>query len=407
MLSPAKHEVTDRALFRRTFAVLSVVVGLGPLAVDSTMPAVRDMADGLGTDMGTVQATLGAYVAGTAAGQLIFGALADRYGRRPTLIFGLTAYVAAALLLVFAQSIGPVFALRFVLGLGTAAAFVVTRAVVRDLFNVATSARMYASLFQVLGFFPMLCPIIAGELTELFGWRSVYAAIAVFSGVGLIVIELGLRESLVVVDRHALHVRKIAASFAEVLRDPTFLAYLIVGIGAYIGLMTVLAAMPPIIIGHLGGSPTVVGYVYAIVMFAHFAGAAIGNRLIRRLGLASMIAIGVAMIGLAALTSIVVAVGGWVSIVTVVAANAMLTAGFALTNPAMTAGALSNFHHMAGRATAALGFIQQTTGAATVFLIGLATDGSPRPHAFAMACAGVIAVGAYLALVRPLKPKAA
>ena len=397
----------DPRLYRRTFAVLSVVVGAGPLAVDSSLPAVRDMAEGLGTDMGSVQATLGAFVAGVAAGQLVFGAMSDRFGRRPTLILGLTAYVGAALAIAFAHSIEPVVILRFIQGMGSAACFIVSRAVVRDQFDVATTARLLASLFQVVSIYPVVCPIVAGELTQMFGWRAVYLFIAAVGGVGLLVNVAYLRETLAERDRDALRVRRIAAAFVELFRDAAFRGYLAAGLGAFIGLMILITAMPAVVVGHLGGTPADVGYLYAIVMAIHLAAAALGSRLIRRLGVARMIATGVSIVGLAAVATVIVAAADWVTPTSVVAVNALLMVGFAFTSPSMTAGALSNFHHMAGRATAVLGFVQQATGALTVFLIGITIDGTPRPHAIGMAVAGTLAFGAWFFLVRPLKHRTA
>ena len=395
----------DRKLFSRIFVVLGLVIGVGPLAVDSCLPAMGDMAIGLGVGVGRIQTSLSAFVFGVAAGQLAWGTLADRFGRRPTLIAGLSAYIVAAWALGLADTIEPIILLRFIQGAGSAAVFIMSRAVVRDLFDMTTSASMFARLYQIVGLFAVICPVIGGQLTELFGWRAVFFFMAAWATVGLIIIAFTLRESLAEPDHTALQLRQIFASFVELYGDAAFRGYLLVGAGSYVGLFAILAGMPIVVIDYLGESPAVFGYLYSSVMIAYLAAAAVSERIVRRVGVETTAAIGVAIVALAAILTVAANAADYVILETVVVVNATVMIGFAFTMPAVTAGALGNFHHMAGRATALMGFTQQAIGAVTVFMIGLATDGTPRPHTIAMACAGLIAVGAYVLLVRPLRAK--
>lgn len=385
--------------------MLALVLGVGPLAVDTSLPAMGDMAAGLGVSVGRIQATLSAFFVGVAMGQFVWGTLADRFGRRPMLLIGLAAYAGAAFGLATATTVEFVIALRFIQGFGSAAVAVMSRAVVRDLFATTTAARMYARMFQTIGLFAVICPVIGGQLTELFGWRAVYLFMAAWSVIGMIVIAFALRETIAMRDDTALHLDRILGSTIDLLGDATFRSYLILGAGGYVGLFAILAGMPIVVITYLGENPSVFGYLYSAVMIVYLAATMFAEWLVRRTGIETMSALGAATVALASVLTLAAHLTNTVTLATVFVVNATVMIGFAFTMPAATAGALGKFQHMAGRATALLGFTQQTVGAVTVFMIGLAADGTPRPHTVAMACAGLIAVGAYVLLVRPLHAK--
>lgn len=381
--------------------MLCLTIGVGPLAVDTSLPAMGDMAADLGLGIGRIQASLSAFIIGVAIGQLSWGTLADRFGRRPMLLIGLATYVVTALAVAALSSIEWIMAARVIQGFGSAAVFIISRAVVRDLFDVTTGAKMFARLFQTVGLFAVVCPIIGGQLTELFGWRAVYLFMASWSVLGIILIASTLKESLAAPDHHALRLGRIWMSFAELLGDATFRAYLILGAAAYIGLFAILAGMPIVVINHLGESPAVFGYVYSAVMVVYLAATMLAGGLVPRIGIERMAKWGVATIALSAILTLAAHLGDRIALWSVFVVNAVVMVGFALAMPATTAGALAKFQHMAGRATSLMGFAHQAVGALAVYLMGLASGG-PHPHTIAMGSAGIVAVGAYLFLLRPL-----
>jgi MFS transporter, DHA1 family, multidrug resistance protein len=300
---------------------------------------------------------------------------------------GLGTYVVTAFAVAGAPAIEAVAVLRLLQGIGSASAFVLSRAIVRDLFDVQGSARMYATVFQIIGVFPIVCPIIGGELTDWLGWRAVYVFIGCVGLASFAVIASAFRESLAEKDLDALRIGRIAASFGELLGDRSFRAYLVLGIGMHIGILAIVAGMPIAAIGYLGLSPATYGYLYAAVMVAYLVAAMIGGPLIRRFGPTAMLNLGIAISIGAVLLTLALWRAGAVNVVTVVLANAVFMFGYAWLNPPMVAGALANFHHM---------------GALTAFAIGLVTDDTPRPHALAMLGAGAIILVAFVALVRRL-----
>jgi DHA1 family bicyclomycin/chloramphenicol resistance-like MFS transporter len=243
-------------------------------------------------------------------------------------------------------------------------------------------------------------------MTQLLGWRSVYIFIGCFGAIGLVVMAIGFRESLERPDFDALRVQRIIASFGMLLGDASYRGYLIIGIGMHVSVFSIVAAMPSVVIGYLGLTPATFGYLYSIIMAIQLAGAMAGGRLNRHYGAAALTAAGVAIVGIAALTILGLALAGGMSAIALVMANGVFMAGFALLNPPVMAGALSNFHHMAGRATSLMGFVHQATGAVTVVAMGLLINDTPLPFAFGMVGGALVIVGAYVLLVRPLRARA-
>jgi MFS transporter, DHA1 family, multidrug resistance protein len=273
---------------------------------------------------------------------------------------------------------------------------------VRDLFDVQGSARMFASLFQIIGVFPIVCPIIGGELTDLLGWRAVYVFIGGIGLVSLSVVALAYRESLARKDLDALRIGRIAASFGELFGDASFRAFIVLGIGMHVGILAIVAGMPIVVIGYLDRTPATYGYLYAAVMLAYLLAALIGGPLIRRFRPSTILNVGMAITIGAVLLTLALWIVDAVTVVTAVLVNALFMFAYAWLSPPMIAGALANFHTMAGRATSLMGFLHQAAGALTVFAIGLLPEETPRPHALAMLVAGAIMIVAYVAMIRPL-----
>lgn len=388
--------------FLRTFLVLGGVSFLGPLAMDSSLPAFGAMQADLNASAGIIKMTLAAVTAGMAAGQVVFGALADRYGRRPILNFGLALFTAAALLVALMDSAAPVVALRFVQGLGVSAVMIASRAVVRDQFDVADSARLYAYLLVVLGFVPVIGPIVFGWMTEAYGWRPIFVAMAVISGAGWLVIVFGLRETLGQPDLGALRLLGLMQAYRQIIVDRYFAVHLTVGIGTYIVLFAIIGGIAPVMMGVLGESPAEFGWQFAAVMSANLIGAALVGKGIKHLGMRGLAALSVIIMGLGSGLFAYFVGTGQIFAISLLPAAFFALIGFGLINPVLIAGALTNFKSMAGRAGALYGLISLTIGAGTMFLLGALDDGSARPMAAALGFGGGLAAMAYVVLLRPL-----
>ncbi|MEE2760859.1 MAG: MFS transporter [Pseudomonadota bacterium] len=388
--------------FLRTFLVLAGVTFLGPLALDASLPAFGAMQQGLGASAGAIKMTLGAVTAGMAAGQVVFGAMADRFGRRPIMSAGLALFTAAAFLVTLIDSVGPMVALRFAQGLGISAVTIASRASVRDQFDVAESARLFAYLLVVLGFVPVIGPVVFGWMTETFGWRSIFYAMGVVSGVGWLVIILGLGETIAALDTEALRLAGVATGYGRILWNRYFAAHLVVALGAYIVLFAIIGGIAPVMMDVLGETPRDFGLKFAGVLVANLIGASLVGWGIKLFGMRGIVAFSAAIMGISGALFAAVAFAGQVTATVVLVPSFVALLGFGLINPVLAAGALTNFRAMAGRASALYGFSTLTIGAGTLFLLGALDDGTARPMAVALALGGGGAVLTYIWLLRPL-----
>ena len=191
------------------------VSALNPLAIDAFIPAMPEIAKDLAVDPGTVGITLGLYTLGTAIGQVIFGPLADRFGRRPMLVIGLVIYITASIASAFATTITVLALLRTLHGVAAASGRVIATAIVRDLFEREQAGKLMGYMFAVVSAMPIFGPLIGGELINLFGWEAIFIYMAVVSGAIFLAVWFGLKETLPTPDYDAIRPAKMAINFAK------------------------------------------------------------------------------------------------------------------------------------------------------------------------------------------------
>ena len=202
--------------------LLGLVVAIDPLTIDIALPAAKEMASGLGTDLASIQLSLSLFVLGMAAGQLVHGPMSDRYGRRPVLLFALLLYVAASVALALAPGIEMLVVARLVQGFAVAATQVIARAVVRDRFDREEASRVLSYMFLVHGLMPIVAPIAGGWLTGAAGWRSVFLVMIVYGALAVAIVWRGIPETHATPDRDALSPKRLGAAFSQVAGTRVF-----------------------------------------------------------------------------------------------------------------------------------------------------------------------------------------
>ena len=378
----------------RILIVLGGLALLSPLALDAFLPAVNDAAVDLNTTIGQIMMSWGILSIGSGIGQIIHGPLSDRFGRKPIIIGSLITYFLTSILSILVESLGPFYVLRFVQGFAMAATMILMRAVVRDLYSVRKGAKIFAYLFVILAAVPVIAPIISGHLTTWFGWEAIFIMMASISGIVLLIIVFFLDESLLKKDVQALNLNKLKSNFIEIISERNFITFLLIGVGAYIGLFAILTGIAPVMVGMLNQTAENFGYQFGAIMTGHLIAAAFTGKLIEKFGIRKLLLIGISISLVGGISLFGIVISNQITVISILLPSTVYLVGFALTIPGMTAGALSNFQHMAGRATSLLGFIQQGTGAIVAVTLSFVADGSN-----AMPVALVLVVGSLFAFI--------
>jgi DHA1 family bicyclomycin/chloramphenicol resistance-like MFS transporter len=375
----------------RVAILLTAVVGLGALSIDMFLPSLPDLARAYGTDAATAQLTVTLFLAGLAPAQLAWGPLSDRFGRRRTLIAGLGLYAAAGLVCAFAPSIRTLVAARVLQAFGAGSGQVISRAIVRDVYPRDRAARVLALMGTAQALNPILAPIIGGFLHALFGWRSVFFVLAGFGALFLVATTVVVTETNFRPDATALRPTRLAENLGTVLRDPTYLGYVLVVTFMFCGQFAFISGSSFVLIQGLGVAPAVYGFCFAAVAVGIMSGSFVTSRLAGRVPGDRLILIGTGLGATAGLVMAALAWSGLRGVAVVIAPMFFFSLGLGLANPNAVAGAVGPYPHMAGLAAAGLGVIQMTGSAAYGIAVGRLADGTAAPMATAIATAGLAA----------------
>jgi DHA1 family bicyclomycin/chloramphenicol resistance-like MFS transporter len=350
--------------------MLGALTALTPFSIDLYLPAFPQIARAFGTDVPAVAFSLSSYFIGLAMGQLIYGPLMDRFGRKKPLIVGLLIYLMGTVGCWFSTSVNALIVFRFIQALGGCSAGVGAFAMVRDLFEPKESAKIFSLLILILGASPLFAPSIGGFLSAHFGWPSVFAALFLMAAVILAVVVRWLPESHGGDEQHALHPLAILKTYASIFRNRYFSVYALSGAVAFSGLFVYLAASPSIFMEIFGLSNQTYGWTFSIVAAGFVGMSQLNIVLLRRHGSEKILAASLAVFTAASLVFLVCAFRGWLNIYGVIGVFFIFLSCVGLANPNSSALAMAPFSTNAGSAAAMLGFVQMTIGAVASTCVG-------------------------------------
>jgi MFS transporter, DHA1 family, multidrug resistance protein len=380
--------------------LLIALVAFGPLSTDMYLPSLPSLVRVFETDVPTVQLTLSAFMVAFALSMLVYGPLSDRFGRRPVLIGGTAIYVLASVACALAPTIEVLIGARVLQAFGACAGPVIGRAVVRDVWGRDKAATVLAYIATAMALAPAIGPIIGGWLDVAFGWASTFWALAGFSGLALVMVVLLLGETNAHRNPDATSFGGLAKSYGALLRHRVYLGYVLTVSASYSVIFCFISGSSFVLIDVVGLTPDLYGLSFAGVVIGFMIGSFTSARISSRLGGAQMILMGGC---LTALGGLVMAGFAWTSaptVWTVVGPQAFAMIGVGFIMPNAQAGAIGPFPTMAGAASALMGFTQMGLAAMVGLGIAVAFDGTARPMATGVAIAGVLALTAFLGLVR-------
>ncbi|RAR85628.1 DHA1 family bicyclomycin/chloramphenicol resistance-like MFS transporter [Paracidovorax anthurii] len=373
--------------------VLGLLSAIGPFAIDMYLPALPEIGRGLGAQVGAVQWSLTVFFVSLGAGQLLYGPVSDRVGRKPPLFFGLGLFTLASVGCALATNIETLLALRFLQGLGAAAGMVVPRAVVRDLHTGHEAARLMSLLMLVFSVSPLLAPLAGSGVIALAGWRGVFWVVAGAALAGLVLVRSALPETLPPSDRARGHLADVLRAYAQLLRDGHYLGLVFIGGCAMSGFFVYLAGSPFVLINHYGFTPTQYSLAFSFNAAAFFAMAQFNGVLSKRFGLAPIVKVAATASGLVMAVLLAYYLAGGDRLAVLIGLYFMASALMGLVIPTTSVLALEEHGAIAGTASALMGTLQMLAGAVAMGLVGLFADGRPLPMVVGMAA------GAFLGTV--------
>lgn len=381
---------------------LALLLGLQPVVTDLYLPSLPLLARDLAAPMSATQLTMSALILAFGLSQLVWGPIADRFGRRPVLLTSLSLLVLASAGAALAPHIGWLIAWRVAQGAAMAAAVVCARAMVRDLYEPHQGARVMSLGLSGLGVLAIAAPLLGGVLAMVLGWRSALAAVAIFAMLVLIYTWLEVPETLAVRDVRALHGPTLAGNARTVLAHPTFQAWSLLVAATYGGLFTLLAASSFAYIEVLGLSPAQYGIAMASGSLAYMIGTFFCRRWLLHWGLHGTVRRG-GLFTLAGATGMALCAlaPSWATVPLVLGSHWLYLFGHGIHQPCGQTGAVGPFPQMAGVASALAGCLLALTAFAVGLWLGQAIDGTLRPMALSVAFwGGITAVVAWTLVQR-------
>ncbi len=403
-MSPTRAPLAHPVLSPLNLALLlGALAALGPLTIDMYLPSFPAIAEALGSSVAAVQLSLSSYLAGLAVGQLVYGPLADAFGRRLPLLGGLALFAVATLACAFAPSLGVLIGARFVQALGGCAGMVVSRAVVRDLFDARESAKLYSTLMLVMGVAPIIAPLLGGQVLLHLGWRAIFGVLFAAAATVAALILRFLPESLPLERRTRRSPRETLRSFRTVLSSGIFVRLAIAAGAGQAVMFAYISGSPFVFIDLFGVSPQHYGWIFGANAAGLIAFSQLNRVLVPRFGVYRT------LVGALCVTAM-----GTVVLFTVAAAGAGLgmllpamflsIASVGLVLPNATAAAMAPWGAQAGIASSAFGTLQIACGAVASALVSALANGTALPMTGVMLGCGLLALLLVLAGAKAAAP---
>lgn len=367
--------------------LLGLLTALGPLSIDMYLPALPNMASSFGVSVAAMSNSVPAYFLGLAVGQLFYGPISDRFGRKPPLYFGLSLFVLASIWCALSTDLSSLLLARTLQALGGCVGVVVARSAIRDRLSPEDSAQAYAMLLMVMGVAPILAPMLGATLLLFARWQAVFWTLSAVGTLCLLLIHFRFAETLAVEKRRSLAVGSVLRTYAQLLSDWRFMLPAFAGACLLGALFVYIAACSGLLMGFFGVSETAFAWLFGVNALGFVVVSQLNARLVRRYGLFKIFACGALIQWIGGMSLMLLALTPWVSLPLVYAILFMTIAAIGLTVPNSTAMALADQGQQAGMASALMGAMQ----------FGLGLLGGAVLHALALS--EVLGIGVMMALM--------
>lgn len=381
--------------------LLGLMSAVGPFSIDMYLPAFDRIAAEFNEPVSRIQLSLTAFFVGIALGQLIYGPLLDKYGRKKPLLIGLCLYIIASTLCAYASNADQLIVLRFIQALGSCSGLVAGRAMVRDYFSPREGAKVFSMLMLVIGISPIIAPSAGAFILANFDWHVIFIILTILALIILTGVIFILPESYAGNKKMSLHPKAITKGFWEVFRNKTFFLYAFVGGFAASGLYAYLGGSSYVLQNIYGLSESEYGLAFAFVAVSLIISTQLNRLLLNRFDSESISKRAVVIQATAGILMVTFTLLGWMSLFLLLGLIALFLCGQGFTFPNTSALALVPFSKLAGSASALLGCIQMALGAITSGLVSYFHNETQLPMVAIMCGGSLTALLLYTFLPKP------
>ena len=367
-----------------TIFTLGLLSAMGAFSIDMYLPGFPEIAKDLHTTIAHITLSITSFFIGISLGQMIYGPLLDKYGRKKPLYIGLVVYLLASIACAYAPTANALIALRFLQALGSCAGMVASRALVRDIFPVEENAKIFSLLMLVLALSPIVAPTLGGYMSSLFGWQSIFIVLSSIGAVTLLLVYYKLPHGMKPEVSLSLQPRPIINGFLEVSKVPQFYTYAFAGAIASSGLYAYVAGSPFVFMELYHVSGRHYGWIFAFIAMGLITASQVNTLLLRKYTSEQIIRV---TLFFQCLAGIALVLGTWFHLLGLFSTIFLIwvflsTQGFAFPNS--SALCLAPFTKNAGTASALMGAIQLGIGAVSTALVSIFANGTAMPMAAVM-----------------------
>src|SRR5690606_12225033 len=370
--------------------ILGALCTISPFSIDMYLPGFPAIAENLGTTIYNVQLSLTAYLVGIAIGQLFYGPLLDKYGRKKPLYVGLVIYILTSIACAYTYSVDHLIVMRFLQAIGGCVGMVAAQALVRDLFPSSQTAQVLSLLTLVIAVSPMVAPTLGGYVTAHFRWKMGFWILAGITFLILIGIRWYLPAGAHPDNTISLRPRKVVYNYLTVLKNRQFLVYMTVGGIAGAAPFAYIAGSADVFINRYGVSETEYGWIFALLATAMIGSTQMNHLLLKRFSSEQIIRVSLLYQSVVGMAMVIGVWMQWLNVYSLIFLMFIFLTGHGLNSPNTAALSLEPFSKNAGSASAMMGSVRMAMGGLASAMVSIFHTGTALPMVMMMAACAVV-----------------
>jgi DHA1 family bicyclomycin/chloramphenicol resistance-like MFS transporter len=372
--------------------ILGALATISPFSIDMYLPGFPAIASDLNTTIDQVQLSLTAYLVGISIGQILYGPMLDRFGRKNPLYVGLSIYVLASIGCAFTQSVSSLVIMRFMQALGGCVGIVAAQALVRDLFPISRIAQAFSLITLVIAVSPMIAPTVGAYVTSWIGWHYVFVVLAAITTLIMISVYFFLPSGKKADPTMSLKPAEVVRNFYTVIKEPQFAIYTLAGGLATAAPFAYIAGSSDVFINQYGVSEKQYGWIFAFIASAMIGSTQLNHVLLKRFKSEQIIKFTLCYQSIIGIILIVGTYYGWYGKLSLIALMFIFFTGQGLTGPNTSALSLAPFTRLAGSASALMGSWRLGAGAIISALVSVFHNDTALPMVATMSLCAMVSL---------------